>query len=172
MITDHIKTYKGEREGVMVGGNWVTAYRGFDSYIVGKILSDNISSPTTGRMKPDEKLLDINHLPWVMWLQWMYELSKHKYGVQLGSAAAGTFNLNCAYLGIPCIAYDNVNTQKYLHPDLSVPDGDIEQARKLATRLVNDKSFYEKCSNTSKEQFQKLYTEAKFLEHFNNILHD
>lgn len=172
MITDHIKTYKGEREGVMVGGNWVTAYRGFDSYIVGKILSDNISSPTTGRMKPDEKLLDINHLPWVMWLQWMYELSKHKYGVQLGTAAAGTFNLNCAYLGIPCIAYDNVNTQKYLHPDLSVPDGDIEQARKLATRLVNDKSFYEKCSNTSKEQFQKLYTEAKFLEHFNNILHD
>ena len=36
---------------------------------------------------------------------WIYELSKHKYGIQLGTAAAGTFNLNCSYLGIPCIGY-------------------------------------------------------------------
>ena len=170
MITDHIKTYNGERNGVMVGGNWVTAYRGFDSYIVGKILSDNISSPTTGRMKSDEKLLDINHLPWINWLEWMYELSKCKYGVQLGTAAAGTFNLNCAYLGIPCIAYDNVNTQKYLHPDLSVPDGDMEQARKLATRLANDKEFYTECSNKAKENFRKIYSEEKYLEKIKNII--
>ena len=170
MITDYIKTYQGERKGVMVGGNWVTAYRGFDSYIVGKILSDDISSPTTGRMKPDEKMLDINHLPWIVWLEWMYELSKHKYGVQLGTAAAGTFNLNCAYLGIPCIAYDNVNTQKYLHPDLSVPDGDIEQARKLAIRLASDKDFYIECSNKAKENFNKIYTEEKYLEKIKNII--
>ena len=170
MITDYIKTYQGERKGVMVGGNWVTAYRGFDSYIVGKILSDDISSPTTGRMKPDEKMLDINHLPWIVWLEWMYELSKHKYGVQLGTAAAGTFNLNCAYLGIPCIAYDNVNTQKYLHPNLSVPDGDIEQARKLATRLASDEDFYIECSNKAKENFNKIYTEEKYLEKIKNII--
>ena len=169
MITDYIKTYKGERKGVMVGGNWVTAYRGFDSYIVGKILSDSITSPTTGRMKPDEKLLDINHLPWIVWLDWMYELSKCKYGVQLGTAAAGTFNLNCAYLGIPCIAYDNVNTQKYLHPDLSVPDGDIEQARKLATRLVNDKKFYIECSNRARKNFEELYSEKIFLDKFKKL---
>ena len=169
MITDHIKIYEGERKGVMVGGNWVTAYRGFDSYIIGKVLSDNISSPTTGRMKPDEKMLDINHLPWIQWLDWIYELSKHKYGVQLGTAAAGTFNLNCAYLGIPCIAYDNVNTQKYLHPDLSVPDGDMEQARKLATRLVNDKDFYDHCSGTAKMLYNKLYKEEIYLEKIKKI---
>ena len=169
MITDHIKTYEGEKKGVMVGGNWVTAYRGFDSYIIGKVLSDNISSPTTGRMKPDEKMLDINHLPWVMWLEWMYELSKHRYGVQLGTAAAGTFNLNCAYLGIPCIAYDNVNTQKYLHPNLSVPDGDIEQARKLATKLATNKDFYTECSIEAKNNFSKLYSEEKFLNYFKSL---
>jgi len=169
MITDHVKVYEGERKGVMVGGNWVTAYRGFDSYIIGKILSDDISSPTTGRMKSEEKQLDINHLPWVQWLDWMYELSKRKYGVQLGTAAAGTFNLNCAYLGIPCIAYDNVNTQKYLHPDLSVPDGDIEQARKLATRLANDNDFYIECSNKAKENFNNLYSEEKFKSHFYSL---
>ena len=169
MITDYIRVYEGERKGVMVGGNWVTAYRGFDSYIVGKILSDDIFSPTTGRMKPDEKILDINHLPWVQWLDWMYELSKHKYGVQLGTAAAGTFNLNCAFLGIPCIAYDNVNTQKYLHPNLSVPDGDIEQARNLAIRLKNDKDFYIECSSNAKNNFKNLYSEEKFLKYFNNL---
>ena len=172
MITDHIKTCDGERKGVMVGGNWVTAYRGFDSYIIGKMLSDSITSPTTGRMKPDETLLDINHLPWIPWIQWMYELSKCKYGVQLGTAAAGTFNLNCAYLGIPCIAYDNVNTQKYLHPDLSVPDGDIEQARKLATRLANDEEFYTECSVRSKENYNKLYTEKMWKEKINKLIKD
>jgi len=170
MITDHIKTFKGERSGVMVGGNWVTAYRGFDSYIVGKILSDNITSPTTGRMKPNEKLLDINHLPWVQWIDWMYELSKCKYGVQLGTAAAGTFNLNCAYLGIPCIAYDNVNTQKYLHPDLSVPDGDIEQARKLAQRLKTDEDFYKQCSTKCKSLFDTVYSEKQFLLNMTDIV--
>ena len=162
MITDHIKTYEGEREGVMVGGNWVTAYRGFDSYVIGKILSDSITSPTTGRMKPDEPMLDIKHLPWMSWLDWMYELSKCKYGVQLGTAAAGTFNLNCAYLGIPCIGYDNLNTQKYLHPDLSVPDGDIEQARKIAEKLRNDEEFYLYCSNKAKDNYKELYHEDKF----------
>ena len=169
MITDHVRQYEGERKGVMVGGNWVTAYRGFDSYVIGKVLSESISSPTTGRMKPDETLLDINHLPWVQWIDWMYELSKHKYGVQLGTAAAGTFNLNCAYLGIPCIAYDNVNTQKYLHSNLSVPDGNMEQARKLATRLSNDKEFYLECSIKAKENFKNLYSEEKFLKYFNNL---
>ena len=163
MITDHVKIYEGERKGVMVGGNWVTAYRGFDSYIVGKILSDDITSPTTGRMKPDEpEFLDIKHLPWVQWLDWMYELSKHKYGVQLGTAAAGTFNLNCAYLGIPCIAYNNVNTQKYLHPDLSVPDGDIKQARKLAEKLRVDEDFYLHCSKTAKSNYEQHYSEKVF----------
>ena len=44
MIVDNIKQYEGEKKGVMVGGNWVTAYRGFDSYIIGKILDDSISS--------------------------------------------------------------------------------------------------------------------------------
>ncbi len=167
MITDHIKTYEGERKGVMVGGNWVAAYRGFDSYIIGKILSDSITSPTTGRMKPDETMLDINHLPWIQWLDWMYELSKCKYGVQLGTAAAGTFNLNCAYLGIPCIGYNDVNTQKYLHPDLSIPNGDIEQARKIAEKIRKDEDFYLYCSNSTKKLFNELYSEEKFINNFN-----
>jgi hypothetical protein len=170
MILDFIKEYEGERNGVMVGGNWVTAYRGFDSYIIGKILSEDITSPITGRMKEDERILDINHLPWVQWLDWMYELSKCKYGVQLGTAAAGTFNLNCSYLGIPCIGYDNLNTQKYLHPRLSVSDGNIVEARFLANKLKSDKSFYLECSNETKNLYNELYSEEKYKEKLTKIL--
>ena len=133
-----------------------------------KLLSDDITAPTTGRMKDGERMLDINHLQWVVWLDWMYELSKHKYGVQLGTAAAGTFNLNCAYLGIPCIGYDNVNTQKYLHPDLSVPDGDVESARKLAIRL-NDDDFYQKCSEKTKKLYEQFYSEEVYIKKMKNI---
>jgi hypothetical protein len=172
MITDNVKQFKGERDGVMVGGNWVTAYRGFDSYIIGKILSDKITSPTTGRMKKDETLLDINHISWIKWVDWMFELSKCKYGVQLGTAAAGTFNLNCSFLGIPCIGYDNVNTQKYLHPELSVPDGDVESARNLAVKLKTNENFYLHCSNQTKKLFNEIYSEKVFLKKVKNIINE
>ena len=90
--------------------------------------------------------------------------------MQLGTAVAGTFNLNCAYLCIPCIAYYNVNTQKYLHPDLSVPDGDIEQARKLAERLKIDKDFYSHCSKTAKFNYEQYYSEKTFIDKFYKII--
>ena len=170
MLEETIKTYDGDREGVMIGGNWVTAYRGFDSYIVGKELSDNITSITTGTMKPDETMLDISHIPWMNWSDFMYELSKHKYGVQLGTASAGTFNLNCSYLGIPCIGYDNLNTQKYLHPSLSVSDGDVLSARKLANKLRNDVDFYKHCSEETKNKYKKHYKENVFLKKVNKII--
>ena len=71
---------------------------------------------------------------------------------------------------MPCIAYDNVNTQKYLHPDLSVPDGDIEQARKLATNLAIDEDFYTECSNKAKDNYNTLYTEQVYKIKINKIL--
>ena len=169
MITDNIKQSDTKTDSAIIGGNFVSIYRGFDSYMVAREITNDIWAPTTGRMKAEEKGMDIKHLPWVMWNEWIYELSKHKYGVQLGTPSAGTFNLNCAYLGIPCIAYDNVNTQKYLHPNLSVPDGDIEQARKLATKLATNKDFYTECSIEAKNNFSKLYSEEKFLNYFKSL---
>lgn len=163
MITDYCKVSSEPRSGVMVGGNWVSAYRGIDSYVIGKILSENITSPTTGRMKKEELQLDIAHLPWIVWLDWIYELSKKKYGVQLGTAAAGTFNLNCSYLGIPCISYNTINTQKYLHPELAVNDGDIVSARKLAIKLKEDENFYNHCSEQTKKLYEELYSEKVFV---------
>ena len=52
------------------------AYRGFDAYIVAKRFEVPIWSTTTGRMKKEEKELDIIHLPWIQWDKFMRELKK------------------------------------------------------------------------------------------------
>ena len=104
-------------------------------------------------MKEEERGMDINHLDWMLWSSWINNLSRFKYGVQLGTPSAGTFNLNCAYLGIPCIGYNNVNTQIKCHPELSVDVGDIETARELAIKLKNDDNFYKKCSKNAKDNY-------------------
>jgi len=40
--------------------------------------------------------------------------------------AAGTFSLNCAYFGIPCIGNEKVDTQRLCFPELSVDVENIE----------------------------------------------
>ena len=162
MITDFIKTSSEKTESVMMGGNLVKDYGGIDSYMVAREITDNIWSITTGRMKEEERQMDINHLGWVVWKDWIYELSKHKYGVQLGTAAAGTFNLNCAYLGIPCVGYNNVNTQK-CHPDLSVDVGDVERAKTLMKKLKEDTDFYDECSKTAIQKYNECFDEKVYI---------
>ena len=170
MITDFIKTSDRKDESVMIGGNFVKDYGGFDSYMVGREISDNIWAPTTGRMKEEEKGVEINHLPWMMWLEWMYELSKHKYAVQLGTAAAGQFPLNCAYLGIPCIGYNNLNTQIKCHGELSVDVGDIETAKTLIKKLKKDKNFYQECSEECKNRYKECFDEKVYIYTMKEII--
>ena len=99
MIDDNVKLCDKRNDSVMIGGNFVSIYRGIDSYMVGREISDEIWAPTTGRMKEQEKHLDIKHLDWVTWIDFMFELSKHKYAVQLGTPSAGSFNLDIALTG-------------------------------------------------------------------------
>jgi hypothetical protein len=169
MITDGIKVHN-DRSGVVIGGNLVRDYGGFDSYMVGLEISNDITAPTTGRIKEQERGMDINHLPWLIWKDWMDNLSKYKVGVQLGTAAAGTFNLNCSYLGIPCIGYSNLNTQRILHPSTTVELGDVESAKKIARRLNEDTDFYNDCSSETKMMYDKYYSEDKFKKYMNEIL--
>ena len=104
------------------------------------------------------------------WYTFMYELSKCKYGIQTYQSSAGQFPLNCAYLGIPCIGYDDVNTQINLFPDLSVKRGDIRHARRLANNLQNNLDFYNRVSIKSKQLYKEYYKEDKFLNNWKNIL--
>jgi hypothetical protein len=80
--------------------------------------------------------------------------------------AAGTFALNCAYLGIPCIGYKGLDTQMICHPDLTVEVGDLDAARKISTKLRNDEEFYLYSSKVCKENYNTYYTEKQFLEKF------
>ena len=77
--------------------------------------------------------------------------------------------MNCAYLGIPCIGYDDINTQKDLFPNLSVKRGDIVSARKIANELQNNKDFYKQNVKIGKFNYNQLYKEDKFLEKWKTI---
>ena len=70
--------------------------------------------------------------------------------------AAGTFAMNCSYLGIPCVGYMEADTQRKLHPQLSVKIGDVEKARNLCKKLRDDKNFYNLQVETTKQNY-KIY---------------
>lgn len=168
MITDDIVPRSEWGDAVIIGGNFVWAYGGFDSYQVARELTDDVHAVTTGRMKKEEEQV-LNHIPWVLWKDWINILSQFNVGVQLGTASAGTFNLNCSFHGIPCIGYSNVNTQKILHPSTTVEVGDIGGAKEIARKLKN-KKFYDSCMEETSENYKKYYTEDKFLDHTLRIM--
>ena len=168
MITDGIVRRNESGNGTIIGGNWVKDYGGFDSYQVALELENPITAVTTGRMKPEEQEV-LNHIPWVMWREWIDILSQFNVGVQLGTAAAGTFNLNCSFHGIPCIAYSNSNTQRILHPLTTVELGEIDKAKDIARKLKDDK-FYKFCMETTQKRYNMYYSEKVFLKHFDGIM--
>jgi len=168
MITDDIVKRSDYGKGVVIGGNFVWAYGGFDSYNVAREITDDITAVTTGRMKSEEEHI-LKHIPWVLWKDWINILSKFNVGVQLGTASAGTFNLNCSFHGIPCIGYSNVNTQRILHPSTTVEVGDIGGAKEIAKKLKDDK-FYDLCMKETSENYERYYSEKIFVEHTTKII--
>jgi len=159
--------YRGE---VIIGGNFVSWYGGFDSYSVAQEISERVFAPSMGRKQPGEEQL-LTHLPYLTWRDWITQLSKFKYGIHLmRTHAAGTFALNCAYLGIPCIGYSGLDTQEICHPNLTVEVGDLVTAKKLARQLKEDDSFYLEQSEIAKSNYGRVYTEENFLEYFKDII--
>jgi hypothetical protein len=148
-----------DRSGVMIGGNFVSWYGGFDSFITAREYSQDICAPSMGRRQAGEEQLGIKHLPYMQWDQFMQELNKVKLGVHLmRTYAAGTFALNCSYLGIPCIGYKGLDTQETLHPLLSVEDGDVLTAKILARKLQTELDFYQECSILTKRLYEEHYS--------------
>ena len=155
---------KVNRQGVMIGGNFCSWYGGFDSYIVAQEFGEHMSIPSMGRrIKGEEQMDNLTHLPYMEWVEWIRVLNNHKYGVHLmRTHAAGTFALNCAYLGIPCIGYKGLDTQMVCHPDCTVEVADIPAAKEIAKKLRKDEKFYLYCSNKAKENYLKYYHENQF----------
>ena len=157
-------------DAVIIGGNMVRWYGGFDSYIVAQEFDMPVYAPSMGRKIDREDEMDITHLPYMDWSEWIKALSQFHVGIHMmPTHAAGTFTLNCAFHGIPCIGYKGLDTQEELHPLLSVDDGDIETAKQLANKLKDD-SFYQECSTMCRENYVKsLYNEKNFVPYITDI---
>ena len=163
MIEDAVGDLKDvDRDGVIIGGNFVNWYGGFDSYIVASGEFDKVYAPSMGRRQPGEEQL-LTHLPYMSWKEWIHKLNEFKYAIHLmRTHAAGTFALNCAYLGIPCIGYKGLDTQEILHPSLTIEVGDLLAARDLIRKLKEDDTFYSKCAKESLTNYYKEYHESNF----------
>jgi hypothetical protein len=159
---------------VIIGGNMVRWYGGFDSMIVAQRFDMPIVAPSMGRKIDREDELDIQHLPYMTWIDWMKTLSQYHVGVHLmPTHAAGTFALNCAFHGIPCIGYEGLDTQEELHPQLTVKDGDLYSAKLSADTLLNDRDFYNECSSQARDNYVKsLYNEKNFLPYITKIFEE
>ena len=155
------------RSGIMIGGNMVSWYGGFDSLMLAQSVTDEIYQPKMGRRQEGEEQLGLTQLPYMDWDGWIKELNKRKLGIHMmRTHAAGTFALNCSYLGIPCVGYNDLDTQRILHPNLSVDDGDLESARKIVHKLWNDLDFYKENCILTKKLYQEEYSEKVFRERF------
>ena len=168
----HGITHENDRKGVIIGGNFVRWYGGFDSYIMAREFNIPISSVSMGRKQKEEDMIpDISYLPYLTWSEWIVTLSQFKYAVHLmPTIAAGTFAMNCAYLGIPCIGYKEADTQRILHPSLSVEIGDIAKARELVYKIRDNQDFYLQCSKECKSLWKSNFSEEQFIKHMNEVL--
>tara|TARA_B100000424_G_scaffold90697_1_gene68146 strand:+ start:282 stop:1244 length:963 start_codon:yes stop_codon:yes gene_type:complete len=175
MIEDYLldarKTEKQDK--TMIGGNCSEWYGGFDSYLIADIYNNPIDMPKMRNVDLHDQLPRLNVLPHIQFTDWIYKLSEYKYAVHLMPAiTAGTFCLNTAFLGIPCIGYVDSDPQRICQPDLSVDLYDIEKARKLANRLVTDLDFYEHCSKTAIKNYESNYSESIFIEYMKKVFKD
>jgi hypothetical protein len=173
MIDTLIKDIAPTKEDkAIIGGNFARWYGGFESYMVAGNFEVPIWAQTSHAMRVGEDSIDnLTHLPRMMWNEWMKELSTFKYGVHMmPTVAAGTFALNCAYFGIPCIGNQDVDTQLLCHPLLSVAVNDLESAKGWAIRLKEDDRFYKECSEMTKENYEEMFSQRVWTERMKNYL--
>ena len=171
MIDSTIQDIKPVAEDkVIIGGNFARWYGGFESYITAQEFEVPIWGQTSHAIREGEDQL-IKHLPRVLWTDWMKQLSTFKYAVHLmPTVAAGTFSLNCAYFGIPCIGNEKVDTQRLCHPYLAVDVDDVQMASQIAQRLKTDTDFYNECSRKAKSRYEEHYNQDLFKKTIKNFI--
>ena len=167
MIPEGLTPRTEEGSGTLIGGNFVSWYGGFDSYMVAREMGNPIVAPSMGRKQQQEEAIeDIQYLPYMNWREWVTNLGQYNIGVHLmRTHAAGTFAMNCGFHGIPCIGYKGLDTQEILHPLTTVEVGDLDEAKKVAEKLKIEK-FYKLCSDTMRKRFEKTYTEKAWLKNW------
>ncbi len=168
MITDGLVPRSEWGNGTIIGGNFVSWYGGFDSYIVARKIGNSIWAPSMGRKQEQEDMIeDINYMSYMSWRNWITALGQFNIGIHLmRTHAAGTFAMNCAFHEIPCIGYKGLDTQEILHPLTTVDVGDLKTANSIAKKLRDDEKFYNLCSHTIRKRFKGYYTEDAWKENW------
>ena len=163
--------FKPQENRTIVTGPLTREYNGFSQVLIAHNADMPIDIPPMGesRMPKDSwemaPNLGINYLEYMSWVDWMYNLSRYKIGYMMSSAtASGSFALNCAYLGIPCIGDKRADTQSILFPDLAIDVFDNKKALDLTLKLKKDLDFYIEVSNKAKRLYKKEFTKEKMLQ--------
>jgi len=173
MIEDYLLDARKieKQDKTMVGGNCSDWYGGFDSYLVADVYDNPVDMPKMRNTDFHDQLPRLSVLPHIEFIDWIYKLAEYKYTVHLMPAiTAGTFCLNSAFLGIPCIGYEESDPQRLCQPDLSVGLYDIEKAVSLAKELKDNKDFYNECSKRAIENYTMHYHETVFLKYMEGVL--
>ena len=154
--------------GTIIGGNMVSWYGGFDSYMVAREIGNPIWAPSMGRKQDQEDMIeDIKYMAYMTWREWITALSQFNIGIHLmRTHAAGTFAMNCGFHGIPCIGYKGLDTQEILHPLTTVEVGDLDGAKRIGIKLKESEGFYNLCSETILKRFEQNYTEEKWKDNW------
>ncbi len=167
--------FKPKEDRTIVTGPLTREYNGFSQLLLAHNLDMPVDIPPMGesRMPKDSwemaDNLGINYLQYMSWVDWMYNLSRYKVGYMMSTAtASGSFALNCAYLGIPCIGDKRADTQSILFPDLAIDVFDNKKALDLTLKLKNDLVFYNEVSTKAKQIYNSEFTKEKML----NILNE
>ena len=163
--------FKPQENRTIVTGPLTKEYNGFSQVLIAHNADMPIDIPPMGesRMPKDSwemaPNLGINYLNYMSWVDWMYNLSRYKIGYMMSAASAsGSFALNCAYLGIPCIGDKRADTQSILFPDLAIDVFDNKKALDLTLKLKKDLDFYIEVSNKAKRLYKKEFTKEKMLK--------
>lgn len=162
----------------IIGGNMCGWYNGMSSFIIAlkylkyKNIDSPVYAPSMGRKADNEHELNgLIHLPYMHWSDWMAELNKFKIGIHMmPTVAAGTFSLNCAYWGIPCIGNKKLDAQYHCFPlELSVDIDDMESAIAAAQKLATDDEFYKHCADYSINAYNKYFHPDVFKTNMNLV---
>ena len=163
--------FKPKEDRTIITGPLTREYNGFSQLLLAHNLDMPVDIPPMGesRMPKDSwemaPNLGVNYLQYMSWAEWMYNLSRYKIGYMMSaSTASGSFALNCAYLGIPCIGDKRADTQSILFPDLAIDVFDNEKALELTFKLKNDLDFYIEVSNKAKRLYKQEFTKEKMLK--------
>ena len=136
------------RQRVIVNGNCSSWYGA--RYAVEVLLdlgiTDIVMTATGRRGEVEEEWCrqkGIAILPWIQWTSWMTVLNSFRLGINLmRTRAAGSFNMNCAVLGIPCIGFSDVDSQSLHRAYITSNKENYRQIRTTIKQMVQNDDIY------------------------------